>query len=590
MIGKQYAWAVASLLALVAFLEPSAQAGRQIATDKHNLSATGPGTVKATSEDQICVFCHAPHNSAPTAPLWNREAIGNIYTPYASSTLKSAPGQPNGASLLCLSCHDGTVALGKVFSRAAEIAMVGGPGAKMPPGDRNLGIDLRDDHPVSFTYASSLPNAELAGAATLTGRVKLDATGRMQCTACHDAHSNEFSKFLVRTNVASAICITCHTRTNWATSDHATKTNTWTGTSTPNPWPRTGGGTVFNYTTVAQNACENCHRPHTAAGAPRILNFLPEEDNCLVCHKAGAMSPAAPNIATELSSKASVHSMVTTLPGVHDPVEPATVVTRHVECADCHNPHQTKGPASLNAAGSNLPLANPLIGVRGVTIAGDAVNPVNFEYQICFRCHADTADKAPPRITRQHVQGNTRLEFQTTNPSFHPIAGPRGRADMPSLISPWTSASTMKCTHCHNNNAGPRLGVVGTGPNGPHGSDYTPILNRQYSTADPAPSTYSDALYELCYQCHSSTSILGNDSFKEHDKHIRGERTPCSTCHDPHGVSGTQGNLTRNASLINFNTSVVTPSGANLYWQDDGVFQGRCYLNCHGKNHSPETY
>ncbi|HLO64519.1 MAG TPA: hypothetical protein VK165_16290, partial [Azonexus sp.] len=75
---------------------------------KHNLSAAadssaytnptaGAGTVptrniKATTETQICVFCHTPHGgSTSTKPLWNRKAAGAGYTQsyvmYDSSTL-----------------------------------------------------------------------------------------------------------------------------------------------------------------------------------------------------------------------------------------------------------------------------------------------------------------------------------------------------------------------------------------------------------------------------------------------------------------------------------------------------------------------
>ena len=93
---------------------------------------------------------------------------------------------------------------------------------------------------------------------------------------------------------------------------------------------------------------------------------------------------------------------------------------------DCHNPHQAKGPVSTNAAGVAT-LADPLIGVRGVTSAGAAIASASREDEICYRCHGDTAGTtgATPRVPRLIIQGNTRLEFQTTNPSFHPVAGPR---------------------------------------------------------------------------------------------------------------------------------------------------------------------
>ena len=71
--------------------------------------------------------------------------------------------------------------------------------------------------------------------------------------------------------------------------------------------------------------------------------------------------------------------------------------------------------------------------------------------------------------------------------------------------------------------------------------------------------------------------------------HVRGADIPCNICHDPHGVSSTQGSA-RNARLINFQTGIVTPSNGNMYWERVGTNGGRCYLNCHGKNHNPLSY
>lgn len=97
-----------------------------VADTKHNLSVSGTGTIKAASEQQICIFCHTPHNATPIQPLWNRASSGSVYIPYSSTTVNASPGQPTGASMLCLSCHDGTIALGNVISKSSPIAMAGG--------------------------------------------------------------------------------------------------------------------------------------------------------------------------------------------------------------------------------------------------------------------------------------------------------------------------------------------------------------------------------------------------------------------------------------------------------------------------------
>lgn len=558
------------LVVLLPALGVVAHAPAALVDTRHNLSASGPGAVRAVSETQVCIFCHAPHNSAPTAPLWNRRAPGSTYTPYASSTQRALTGQPTGASLLCLSCHDGTIALGDVLTRAAPISMSGGV-TMMPAGASRLGTDLSDDHPISFAYTATLSTTrgELANPATLTGRVRLDATGRLQCTSCHDPHDDTNGKFLVVPNVASALCQTCHLKNYWSGSDHRNSTASWNGAG-PNPWPHT------SWNSVSSNACENCHRPHSAGGKARLLNAAAEEDNCYPCHNGNV---ARKNVQSEFG-KLSIHPLASTS-GTHDPAEPAVSATRHVECADCHNPH-----AARAAAGTP---SGALLGVRGVTIAGAEVNPVASEYQICLRCHGDSPGKPTPRTRRQIAQDNVRLQFDTLNPSYHPVAGVGRNLNVPSLIGPtWSVSSLVRCSDCHNNNAGP--GAGGSGPAGPHGSTYASLLERPYVTVDNTPE--SAANYALCYKCHGrSTFITEGGAFRYHMKHVVEYRTPCNVCHDPHGISATQGNATNNSKLINFDISVVTPSASGqLRFESLGQNTGRCYLTCHGKDHAPKSY
>ncbi|MDH5426342.1 MAG: hypothetical protein OEY29_15245, partial [Gammaproteobacteria bacterium] len=176
-----------------------------VLTTKHNLSSSGPGSIKASSEQQVCIFCHTPHSSVPASPLWNRSTPGSNYTPYSSSSIVASPGQPTGASLLCLSCHDGTIAIGEILSQPDPISMSGS--STVPQGASRLGTDLSDDHPISFVFNNNLANqrGELINPSNLTGLVKLDKSGQMQCTSCHDPHDDSNGKFLVMANVASAL-------------------------------------------------------------------------------------------------------------------------------------------------------------------------------------------------------------------------------------------------------------------------------------------------------------------------------------------------------------------------------------------------
>ncbi|MFQ5548699.1 MAG: cytochrome c3 family protein [Woeseia sp.] len=565
--GCRFFWILAVLLTGV-------PASADISTSRHNLSVTGPGPIKSTTEQEICVYCHTPHRARTTTGLlWNRDDSTATYTQYQSTSLKAVVGQPTGASKLCLSCHDGTVALGELVSRPTEIPFAGGI-RFLPAGETRLGTDLSDDHPVSFVYDESLAiqNGELASPSILTNTVRLDRNGELQCTACHDPHDDTLGKFLVRPNNFSELCVTCHTRTDWAFSSHATSAATWSGIG-PDPWPFT------EFTTVAESACRNCHTPHTAGEPLRLLNYIAEEDNCLACHNGNVASTDI-----EFDVLKSFTHPVQDYTRVHDATEDPTIfMPNHVECVDCHNPHRVNSNTAAAPA-----VGGTQLGVSGVSAAGVAVPESSFLYEICFKCHADNNVLSFVPITRQHAQINTRLEFDLANPSYHPVEGIGKNPDVPSLAGgPYSETSIIYCTDCHNSDTSTASG--GPGPDGPHGSIYSPILERNYTTLDN--TTESTFEYALCYKCHDRNSILGDDSFKEHDTHVRKEDAPCSTCHDPHGVSATQGNPVNNTHLINFDLNIVSPSSSGLLmFEDLGARRGQCYLTCHGKDHDPKDY
>jgi predicted CXXCH cytochrome family protein len=536
----------------------------------HNLSASGPGVIRAVSEAQVCIFCHAPHNTQGARPLWNRELPAASYRIYQSSTLDALPGQPTGSSKLCLSCHDGTIALGSVLSRADRIRMIGGD--FIPAGLTNLGTDLSDDHPVSFFYTGGLAasDRQLVTPTALPPEIKLDASGQLQCTACHDAHHNLFGKFLVMPPEFGGLCMACHNMDGWGVCSHRSSGAVATGSAQAD-WP-------FN--TVAENACRSCHRPHTAGGHERLLIFENEEDNCLNCHDG---SVARINLRAEMD-KLSAHDPGR-YAGRHDAAETRYGTEPHVECTDCHNPHAV-GP-TLPESGY-VPIGATLARVRGVTIGGGEVESAQFEYEVCFRCHGDAAVPVPRRIARAAHTDNLRLKFSPTNPSFHPVAGPIDHTETVSLVPGLAPGSMIRCTDCHNNDSSRRTG--GSGPDGPHGSNHDFLLAHNYTVSDDA--TESADAYTLCYQCHQRTSILGDESFPEHHKHVVDERTPCSVCHDPHGVSTVVGGMSDRTHLINFDTTIVRPDpqSGRLEFRDDGRFAGRCTLACHGEVHRNERY
>lgn len=562
---KRSGWCIILFL-ILALCSSSAVAkrGNKIVNTIHNLSVSGPGTIKDSGQQEICRFCHTPHMTGRAqVPSWEMQKKPNYIT-YKSSTLKAAIGQPNGASRLCLSCHDGTIAQGMASGKSSKPSY-SRFSRRMLDRRSNLGYDLSDDHPVSFVFDGALAvrNGQLEHPASLVGPVALDEEGRLQCTSCHSPHNNEFGDFLTKDNTFSGLCTTCHRVENWALTAHRQSNASWNGVL-PDPWPNT------EYTTVATNACQNCHEVHAAGGRERLLQKEVEEETCFNCHNGNV---ANKNIEQEFY-KPSKHPVMNSS-DVHDPDEDPLWASRHVACSDCHNPH------AANTASARAPAApGSLSKVSGVSSSGTPIKTISFEYELCYRCHSDNPGRKAPVVTRHVFETNLRLKFRTSNASFHPVESIGKNRAVPSLLRPLTPSSRIYCTDCHNSDSASNSG--GYGPNGPHGSMWRPILERQMIVLDGSPE--SPLSYALCYKCHDRNSILGDESFSEHNSHIVNERTPCTACHDPHGVKDT-------AHLINFDSTIVSVNqSGQLGFEDTGMFTGTCSLECHNEDHDRREY
>jgi predicted CXXCH cytochrome family protein len=217
-----WAWLVVTIL-FFAFGTQSAMAAiGSIVGSKHDFSSTGNSGFAGPS-NQVCIYCHAPHASTTETPLWNHASTATTFTLYSSSTLSATDmGQPGGVSKLCLSCHDGTVAIDNFGGTGANSLNKFGANSAA-----NLGTSLANDHPIGFTYNAALVTADpgladpVATAVTIgTGNTGTIATkmlfaGKMECASCHDVHNSvsgtaEESKLVRISTAGSALCIACH--------------------------------------------------------------------------------------------------------------------------------------------------------------------------------------------------------------------------------------------------------------------------------------------------------------------------------------------------------------------------------------------
>ena len=130
-------------------------------------------------------------------------------------------------------------------------------------------------------------------------------------------------------------------------------------------------------------------------------------------------------------------------------------------------------------------------------------------------------------------------------------------------------------------------GNGGSGPKGPHGSAFVPLLERRLKLTDGTP--YNPDNFALCYKCHSSIVVDSeqNNSWSGHRKHIEDYRAACITCHDTHAAT--------QPHLINFNTAYVLPLNGQLRYLSTGPNHGTCTLTCHdgtghNQSHNAKAY
>jgi hypothetical protein len=183
----------------------------------------------AFSGGQICLPCHTPHNGelVENAPLWNHEVTTATYQVYNSPSMDATVGQPTGPSKLCLSCHDGTVAVDSFGGETGSMFI------DAFSADANLTTDLSNDHPISFTYDDALATADPAlfdpttkvvtigsGQFSKTGTITdvLLSDGVLQCSSCHSVHNDfvagtQISDALLKISIGgSQLCLACHNK------------------------------------------------------------------------------------------------------------------------------------------------------------------------------------------------------------------------------------------------------------------------------------------------------------------------------------------------------------------------------------------
>lgn len=501
------------IFALFAFLLVGfTQLSASIVNTKHNLSVSGSGTAKATIETEVCVFCHVPHFSQPIGkPLWNRSMPATEYVMYDSeylrrmdyptiaSNLGSANDTPGALSRQCLSCHDGTIAVGAVsklrYDYDGAVIDMGGvdpDGTIIDTATGFIGTDLSNHHPVGVVYDSTISKTFGDGGirsmelkTTPDTPIKLfEYVGYdkkyVECSSCHDPHkqNSKFLHFDTGENHAQnfvGTCTSCHEKTDWVGSVHQ---------SPPGTPTYTDADLIDRYGTgaVGELGCANCHVPHNGEGVG-YLNRQVNEQTCFqgaaateseaACHGVGGakdiksvlLKQYRHPVLAEDNDAGTQHTNLDALYGTGNPdplgykgMDWAT--NRHAVCMDCHNPHRARAGTHVTdgtwygtPSETGNAVSNVLQGVPGVEPTWPPLEwtqPTTFttmesaekEYQICFKCHSYWGlGDAVNGLSIYTTAGGTPLtdvawEMNKENKSGHPVVFPNNALGRPGSTAP----------------------------------------------------------------------------------------------------------------------------------------------------------
>ncbi|HSQ22649.1 MAG TPA: hypothetical protein VLQ52_07635, partial [Coriobacteriia bacterium] len=207
--------------------------------------------------------------------------------------------------------------------------------------------------------------------------------------------------------------------------------------------------------------------------------------------------------------------------------------TRHVECADCHNVHETTSTvaAAPDAYGR-------ILGTWGATASLVDAQPIASEYELCYKCHSAYQNEAG-------LEGAADIsaDFDAGNTSVHAVEQAVATTiNLGTFVDDgavWNNDSVLYCIDCHSI-AGATLPVAG-----PHTSSEAPILKSPYLGVLPSDSDL------LCYDCHEYSTYFDVTSLEDtgtaaswfynatagalHGLHVRDHGFGCASCHASHG-------------------------------------------------------
>lgn len=176
------------------------------------------------NNNHVCVYCHTPHDPGTNNGgklQWDRSFSASAYTLYNSPGATPTPSPSTASSSyssICLSCHDGTIAVDSLANMLQPLTT--GTNRRRAGGYANqffaspamqtiMGSEMSNDHPVGVAY-DNIRNPDLSPENTINVAGLKLYDGKVECATCHDPHNNNNSAFTRIANTQSGLCTTCH--------------------------------------------------------------------------------------------------------------------------------------------------------------------------------------------------------------------------------------------------------------------------------------------------------------------------------------------------------------------------------------------
>lgn len=496
----------------------------------------GDAATGSNSNSRRCTMCHVDHdifspavNSGSAGRAYNlRTAIDQAPTAAANFTNSDYVGTSGGTGGICISCHNAelTKSTTRIKAETNSTRTVAVPFADYSGSAHEYGISSAMKGPGGGTFNANCSKCH-------NGKNGEPAVFSQMTTAVHDRGVRRLYASL-GANLADGndenFCYRCHSKTSDASP---------------------GGGPAK---TVA-------NRDY---------------------YGTAVMTAPAEGIFAQFQ-KSYKHN-VAGYSGLHKPsptneTQAYLAANRHVECADCHDPH-----AATNA--------NPVRGVNGLdpttpaaggtpTYTVVTVSNPDHQYKLCFKCHTDWAGYG--------TGTNLAVEFNTNNVSYHWVENDKGAArastsygnfnttyvyKMMPRYSGFTNTQLrsvkMRCSDCHGPD-GADGGV--TVPEGPHGSTIAKILKvpagSPYTTWNSTVQRTNGTVW--CFNCHDPAFTNTGFSGEQANSHTYGSGSKhdinCQYCHIsvPHGSS----TLKRLLNPATFGTG-INSINSGTYTQSNG--------------------